>query len=191
MKKVLIFIFLAILIAGYFLLPEPIARLKYPLKYEDLVVDKSKQFEIPPSFLASLVYNESRFNPEAVSTQNAYGLAQIQLPTAKHVLKREINVSDLKEPELNLKIGAKYLRELLDRYEDDKIKVLIAYNLGPTKLDRGLKDGNQLADFEDSYLFARKVVEIEKIYLKIYGDKLALDQKAQVNRFNLWSSLLY
>ncbi len=192
MKRALLIVFiLVVLVLTYLFLPQFFVRMKYPLEYEQDIVAKSSQADISPALLASLVYNESRYNSQAVSTQNAYGLAQVQIPTASHVLGREVSSEELLKPKLNLKIGARYLDELIDRYENDKLKALVAYNLGPTKMDQKLKEGAELNDLEDSYIFARKVVEIEKIYSNIYAQSLEIENPANLTTFNLWSSLLY
>jgi len=192
MKRAFAVVFiLVVLVLTYLFLPIFFVRMKYPLEYGLDIVAKSEQADISPAILASLVYNESRFKEKAVSAQNAYGLAQIQIPTAKHVMNIEVDKEELFRPKLNLKIGAIYLKELLNRYDQDKLKALVAYNLGPTKMDQKLKTGSQLEDLEDSYVFARKVVEIEKVYSNIYAQELEIKKPVILTRFNLWSSILY
>lgn len=189
MKRILLLILLvALIVISYFFLPEYLAKNKYPLKYQDSIVEKANKFDLSPALLASLVYNESRFRPEAVSSQDAYGLAQIQLPTAQYVSGDEVAAEDLFEPEVNLEIGAKYLSQLINRYQGDKIKAIIGYNLGPTRLDKSLEDGLSLEQFEDSYIFAKKVIKIEKIYQSIYFDDL---DSSRLSSFAIWKSLLY
>ena len=78
---------------------------------------------------------ESNWNANARSIANAHGLMQIQWPgTAKHLGVRR--VSQLYQPCTNIDLGAKYLRELLDRYGGDERKALAAYNYGPGRIDR-------------------------------------------------------
>jgi soluble lytic murein transglycosylase len=191
MKNPLLISILVILVASYFFLPEYIARMNYPLKYQDLIVEKANQSNLSPALLASLVYNESRYNKEAISPRDAYGLAQVQLPTAKDVSDENISKEDLFDPEINLELGAKYLSQLIDRYKGDKVKAIIAYNLGPTRLDKGLKDGLFIEQFEDSYNFAKKVLAIEKVYGSIYSDQLEIEPPYEFSTFNIWSSLFY
>lgn len=80
------------------------------------------------SMLVAVAQVESRFVPDAVSTQNARGLLQV-LPTTGASLKLNVN-----DPATNVLAGARYLRLLLDRYDRTDL-ALAAYNAGPTRID--------------------------------------------------------
>lgn len=116
------------------------ARRSHPLKFEPLVRAAAARFEIPASLLFGLIRTESGFEPKAVSAMNAYGLAQLILPTARRVARkiRAGRVSRwrlLNRPQLNINLGAAYLRELLDQYEGSEVLALAAYNAGPRAVD--------------------------------------------------------
>ena len=64
------------------------ARQAHPLKFEEQIRKAAREFGVRPSLLFALVRTESNFRPNAVSSQNAYGLAQLILPTAKSVARR-------------------------------------------------------------------------------------------------------
>lgn len=81
------------------------------------------------SMLVAVAQVESRFVPNAVSTQNARGLLQV-LPGTGASLKLDVN-----RPTTNVLAGARYLRLLLDRYNRTDL-ALAAYNAGPTRIDR-------------------------------------------------------
>ena len=70
----------------------------------------------------------------------AIGLTQLMPATARW-LERGTTRSDLRNPEVNLRIGFRYLRSLIDRYEGDTDLALLAYNRGPGTVDRVLKRG--------------------------------------------------
>ena len=92
--------------------------------------------KVPMSLLLAVARGESDFNPKAVSTANAIGVMQILWPgTAKHlgITKK----TDLYKPCININAGAKYLRELLDRYENNAYLALAAYNYGPGRIKKG------------------------------------------------------
>ena len=89
--------------------------------------------KLPETVLLAVARGESDFKPAARSDANAYGLMQILWPgTAKHLgLKR---LSDLLEPCTNVEAGARYLKELLERYQGNLHRALAAYNYGPSRI---------------------------------------------------------
>jgi len=89
--------------------------------------------ELPETLLLAVARGESDFEPEARSHANAYGLMQILWPgTAKHLgLNR---LADLLEPCTNVEAGARYLKELLQRYQGNLHRALAAYNYGPSRI---------------------------------------------------------
>jgi soluble lytic murein transglycosylase-like protein len=116
------------------------AKRAHPLKFEEPIRAAAAEFEIPVSLLFGLIRTESGFRPDAVSAMNAYGLAQLILPTARTVawrLKagRATKNRLLYDPAFNARLGAAYLRELLDRYEGSEVLALAAYNAGPNAVD--------------------------------------------------------
>jgi hypothetical protein len=88
---------------------------------------------VPETLLLAVARGESDFKPGARSDANAYGLMQILWPgTAKHLgLNR---LSDLLEPCTNVEAGARYLKELLERYQGNLHRALAAYNYGPSRI---------------------------------------------------------
>ena len=91
---------------------------------------------LPLSLLLAVARGESNFNPRARSDRNCHGLMQIQWPgTARHLgIYRLVT---LYEPCTNIRAGARYLRELLDRYDGNLHLALAAYNYGPSRIKHG------------------------------------------------------
>lgn len=88
---------------------------------------------VAPDLLLAVARTESALDPDARSPANAHGLMQIRWPvTARHLGVRR--VSELYEPCLNIDLGARYLAELLERFDDDLERALAAYNYGPTRI---------------------------------------------------------
>ena len=85
---------------------------------------------ISPALLSALVWQESRWNPSAVSPKGAVGLTQLMPQTA-----RELGV-DPTDPVANLAGGARYLRQLLNSFDGNVEKALAAYNAGPARVVR-------------------------------------------------------
>ncbi len=130
------------------------ALLKYSTRYRipadvaTLVFDVAIQEGLDPELAFRLVNLESGFNPRAKSHANAYGLAQVQVATARFY-KADITAEQLYEPELNLRIGFRFLRDLIETYDDVNL-ALLAYNRGPTRvqtlIDQGEDPSNGYAD---------------------------------------------
>ena len=89
---------------------------------------------VDPILFDSLVEAESGFNPMSRSDAGAMGLTQLMPETA-----RSLGVRDPFNPQENLNGGARYLRQLIDRYGGDKRLAVAAYNAGPGRVDR-IKD---------------------------------------------------
>jgi hypothetical protein len=93
-------------------------------------------YGLPVSLLLAVARGESDFDPNARSPANAHGLMQILWPTtARHL--GVYRLAELYEPCRNVDAGARYLKELLERYEGDLHLALAAYNYGPERIARG------------------------------------------------------
>lgn len=99
-----------------------------PAAYQAKVAELSARFDLSPSLIEALVWQESRWRPAAISTAGARGLAQLMPGTARYL---NVNPDD---PFQNLEGGARYLREQLDRFDGDLERALAAYNAGPGRV---------------------------------------------------------
>ena len=79
--------------------------------YEPLIRQAEVRYRLPPGLMQALVWAESRFNPMAISPAGATGLAQLMPATA-----RELGVRNRHDPAQNIDGGARYLRQMLDRF---------------------------------------------------------------------------
>lgn len=96
--------------------------------------------QIEPRVAFGLVRAESSFRPKAVSPVGAIGLTQLMPSTARWLVPGTTR-SELMEPEVNLRVGFKYLRRLIDQYEGDQELALTAFNRGPGTVNKELKRG--------------------------------------------------
>jgi soluble lytic murein transglycosylase-like protein len=104
------------------------------------IYDLALKEDIDPDVAFGLVRTESEFKSSATSHVGAIGLTQLMPATARG-MRRGTTVEDLRNPGINLSIGFKFLRELIDHYDGDRRLALLAYNRGPGTVDRVLKRG--------------------------------------------------
>lgn len=120
-------------------------RFRVPLGLATLVHDAALREGLDPELAFRLVRAESGFRPGARSRAAAYGLAQVQLATARHY-EPNLTIEQLLHPERNLRIGFRYLQDLRLRYEGDMRLALLAYNVGPSRLQEILDGGRNPRD---------------------------------------------
>jgi hypothetical protein len=101
-----------------------------PPQYAAKIAELAARYDLSPSLLEALVWQESRWRENAVSHAGARGLAQLMPGTARYL------GVDPDDPMQNLEGGARYLREQLDRFDGDLEKALAAYNAGPGRVIR-------------------------------------------------------
>jgi soluble lytic murein transglycosylase-like protein len=99
-----------------------------PAQWTAHIARLAVRYDLSPSLLEALVWQESRWNPHAVSPVGAKGLAQLMPGTARDM---QVNPDD---PLANLEGGARYLRLMLNMFGGDLEKALAAYNAGPARV---------------------------------------------------------
>ncbi len=114
--------------------------LRYPRPYAVIVADASRLTTIPSDWIYAVMRQESLFRKDAVSRADARGLMQM-LPATASAVARRWNVpapsrESLFDPAVAIKLGALYVRELLDRYKGQLDQSLAAYNAGPAPVAR-------------------------------------------------------
>jgi soluble lytic murein transglycosylase len=151
------------------------ARLWYPLRYSTIVRVHANENRIDPALLAAVIETESKFNPNAESGAGAVGLMQLTPSTAKGIAKytggHDFRVSDLTNPEINVRYGAWYLRHLLDRYDQHERLALAAYNAGEDNVDRWQREHVGI-QFQETRDYVDKVERLRKIYRRAYASPL-------------------
>jgi soluble lytic murein transglycosylase-like protein len=100
-------------------------------RYDDLIQEYARLNGVRTDLVRAVVQVESAFNPVARSPKGAMGLMQLMPATA-----RQYGVTDPYDPSQNIRAGVAYLRQLLDRYQDNEELALAAYNAGPGAVDR-------------------------------------------------------
>ena len=145
-------------------------RLRYPLRYEQIVRGHARNYDLDPALLAAVIYQESKFRADAKSTSGAIGLMQLRPDTAEGIAIRtggtHFQVSDLYNPEINVRYGSWYLRHLLDRYGDEK-DALAAYNAGQHNVDEWRAEGKGI-QFPETRAYVDRVEHLKHVYARAY-----------------------
>ncbi len=118
------------------------------LELANAIVAESRAYGLDPYLVMAVIKTESTFNTRARSKKGAMGMMQILPSTAKELagdLGMEWKGHDmLYNPSVNVKLGIHYLSFLKGRFDDDMTKAIVAYNRGPYKLARSLRNGKRL-----------------------------------------------
>lgn len=132
-------------------------RIIYPFPFSQLVHPEAEEAGVDPYLVAALIRRESAFNPTVTSSAGAIGLMQIMPQTGRGLAQgaglRNFNPDMLKQPELNVHLGVRYLASLIDRFDRDLSLVLSAYNAGPTRANRW----KALPEVQDPELFMERI----------------------------------
>jgi soluble lytic murein transglycosylase-like protein len=114
-----------------------------------IIEGAAKAHDLQPNLIRAVIEQESAFRPCAVSSTGAEGLMQLMPDTAE-----QLGVSDPFDAAQNIEAGAKYLKELIDKYKGDLAQALGAYNAGPAAADQagGIPGIPETRDYVDAIL---------------------------------------
>jgi soluble lytic murein transglycosylase len=146
-------------------------RFWYPLRYGEIVRGHARNYRLDPALLAAVIFQESKFRADARSDRGAIGLMQLLPETAKGIALRtggsKFRVSDLYDPEINVRYGAWYLRHLIDKYGSERL-ALAAYNAGQANVDAWRARGVGI-QFAETRHFVDRVERLKGIYRHAYS----------------------
>jgi soluble lytic murein transglycosylase-like protein len=165
------------------LLPRLVRELLYPRYFYDVITAEAQKHKADPRLVLSIMREESRFNPRAKSAAAARGLLQFIITTARDVGQAiglvQVAPEDLYDPKLVIQLGAKYIGDLLGKFEGNGYKVAAAYNAGPNqsklwaRLAPGPGDDMFLSaiNFDETKDYVRKVLNSYERYGEIYENQ--------------------
>jgi hypothetical protein len=121
------------------------ARFQIPADLATLIYDEALAAGLSPGLAFEIVRIESRFNPHAVSRAGALGLTQI-MPATAAFYDSGTSVEQLLDPRTNVRVGFRFFRDLLERFNGDLRMALLAYNRGPGRVTDLLARGRSPAN---------------------------------------------
>ncbi len=125
---------------------------------ESIIEEASSKYKLPKELIKAVIKAESNFDPTAVSPKNAMGLMQIIPQTAK-----ELGISNPFDIYENVMGGAKYLRQMLDKFNQNLFLALAAYNAGPKRVETS----NTIPDIKETKEYVDRVIKFYKEYTQV------------------------
>jgi soluble lytic murein transglycosylase-like protein len=116
--------------------------------YRELVEAAAARYNVDADLITSVIAVESNFDPKAVSRNKARGLMQLLPETAAR-----LGVRNIEDPQENIDAGTRYLRELLEKYNNNLALALAAYNAGPERIQRY----GRVPPFAETISYVRRV----------------------------------
>ncbi len=123
--------------------------------FDPLILQVAQSHNLDPDLIKAVVHVESSFQPHARSYKGAMGLMQLMPQTA-----RRFGVTDAYHPDQNVTGGARYLRELLDRYAGNETLAIAAYNAGEGAVDRYVG----VPPYSETQQYVRRVLKMRDAY---------------------------
>lgn len=171
---------------NYFALDIPDLPRKYwealfPKAYWSELKRSASANSLDPYLVASLIRQESEFNPNAVSRANAVGLMQLLPKTGKLVAKevklRRYSSSQLYTPAVNLQLGTRYFRGMVDKFGGSFEYALAAYNAGSDRVEEWLSQGKyrdpqefvESIPFTETREYVQAIMRNASVYKQLYG----------------------
>jgi soluble lytic murein transglycosylase len=150
-----------------------------PLRHEDIIRQQAADKGVPADLIAAVIYSESRFRDQT-SHAGARGLMQITPATAKLIERlsggQTFKFEDLSNPDINIRYGTYYLRYLIDKFGDNVVAALAAYNAGETNVTAWGGSSLQVDDipFPETRGYVEDVLDKRVEYARHYRHELGL-----------------
>ncbi|MCD6362710.1 MAG: lytic transglycosylase domain-containing protein [Synergistetes bacterium] len=153
-------------------------RRAYPLtNYFSYIVKISKREKVDPLLVLSVIHQESKFNPRAVSWAGAVGLMQIMPFTARSLGVKDRNA--LFSPYVNIKLGIVHLAGFMRKYKNNLYLALAAYNAGGGNVSRWIskikakswEEWMEMIPYRETRNYVKKVIAAYRIYKELYRKK--------------------
>ena len=154
-----------------------INELTLPLQHEDIIRQQAREKGVDAALIAAVIDTESKFS-DAESSAGARGLMQITPEAAKDIAKHSgatsFELSDLSDPEINIKYGTFLLSERIKQYDGNVVAALASYNAGPVPVEKWGGKDLTVAEIEypETRAYVEGVLEKQKAYRSKYAKEL-------------------
>jgi soluble lytic murein transglycosylase len=154
----------------------------YPLDYESNILSSSRSTGADPFLVMAIIRVETKFDPEKQSRVGAQGLMQLMPSTVDYAIYKG-NFSPalrqyIKDPAVNVHVGNWYISQLNKEFKGNKVAVIAAYNAGPARVEKWLKDGTwdgtrqnvQKIPYGETRHYVQRVTFFYEKYKSLYSD---------------------
>ena len=173
-------------VSGYFAmeinqLPAEYWQGLFPRPYWDSLRRHAEENGLDPYLVSALIRQESEFNPSAVSHSNALGLMQLLPSTgkgeAKQIGLKGYNQDSLFDPNVNIELGTRYFRKMVDHFNGQVEYALAAYNAGDSRVEewrssssyRDIDEFVESIPFTETREYVQAIVRNAEVYKRVYG----------------------
>ncbi len=169
-------------------------KLRFPVAHLQSFKQFASEHQLDPITLLSLARQESALDNMAQSRVGARGLMQLMPQTARNTAdKYQLTLSsdeDLYVAKKNIEIGTRYFAELMERYQNNRILALAAYNAGPSRVDRWLEERGGKLDvfqfiesipFTETRNYVQNILMFETYYRVLLGVKRPFLKQIEIN----------
>lgn len=168
--------------------------IRFPVAHKAIIQRQAKKTNLPSTLLFAIARQESAWETDARSRAGAMGLMQLMPRTAKETA-RKAGIShrrdDLFEPEHNIALGSRYIGELLEQYDNNRVPAIAAYNAGPHRVNKWLKQTDsrlpydvwiEVIPFGETRKYVQNVLAYSVVYAHQIGTKATLLTQVEINR---------
>lgn len=168
--------------------------LRFPIAHLASFKQFAADHQLDPVTLMSLARQESALDNMAQSHVGARGLMQLMPKTARYTAKKYQlslrNDGDLYRAEKNIEIGSRYFAELMERYSNNRVLALAAYNAGPSRVDRWLEERGGRLDvfqfiesipFKETRNYVQNILMFETYYREQLGLRSSFFKEIEIN----------
>lgn len=168
--------------------------IRFPIAHEALIQQQANQSNLPATLLFAIARQESAWESDARSSAGAMGLMQLMPQTAKETAKKagiSHRRDDLLKPEHNIALGSRYIGELLDKYDNNRVPAIAAYNAGPHRVNKWLEKTDSLLPydvwievipFNETRKYVQNVLSYAVVYAHQTGNTSPLLTQIEINR---------
>lgn len=177
--KFKLFVFMLFILSLFFLSMHITYNYIFPLKYENKIIQYSREYDLDSYLVMGIISSESGFDENAKSHKNAKGLMQLKEDTAKWCVEKFdmlVSYDELYNPQTNIKIGCRYLSYLTEIFYQKEETAIAAYNAGQGNVGQWLRnpdcsdDGISLKKipFPETADYVKRVLDRKDIYSILY-----------------------